>query len=108
LNSHFRWVLVALVSAATTSVAENNNASVICVCFLEEVSEARVSYTTRRLARNVQSAKVLVALLGKTLGGETEPDAAVDSNMVVRSLGTTLDAISTLTNQKRIDATPRS
>jgi hypothetical protein len=48
------------VSGADTEI-DAGNADTICVCFLEEVSEARLSFTVRKFARRVPSAEIIVA-----------------------------------------------
>ncbi len=88
---------LGVACAATSSTEEVNTASIICVCFLEDVSEARLSYLTRRLLRNSRDAKVLIAMLGKFHGAEpAEPSTLINNDGVGRSLRETLDAICTL------------
>jgi predicted PurR-regulated permease PerM len=49
-------------------------ADTICVCFLEEVTEARTDFTRRKLSRQAPSAEVIVCLFGATVE-QTGPDA---------------------------------
>jgi hypothetical protein len=58
------------IPAGKISDATEND--ILCVCFLENVTEARIGYTTRRLARQSRKRKVVVALLGTpTTKGES-------------------------------------
>jgi AI-2E family transporter len=41
------------------------NENSICICYLENVSEARIGYASRKLARQAPSAKIVFALLGQ-------------------------------------------
>lgn len=50
------------IGAGKISDATEND--ILCVCFLENVTEARIHYTTRRLVRQSSRRKVVVALLG--------------------------------------------
>ncbi|SDJ51766.1 MULTISPECIES: hypothetical protein [Bradyrhizobium] len=53
----------ARVSGADTEV-DAGNAETVCVCFLEEVSEARAAFTVRKLSRKVATADVIICALG--------------------------------------------
>ena len=57
--------IVARTTGAGTAI-EGDNAEAICVCFLEDVSEARSDYTRRKLSRQAPSAKTVICLLGET------------------------------------------
>jgi predicted PurR-regulated permease PerM len=57
--------IVARTAGATTAI-EADDAETICVCFLEDVTEARTDFTRRKLSRQAPSAKVVVCLLGRT------------------------------------------
>jgi predicted PurR-regulated permease PerM len=48
------------------------NADTICVCFLEVVSDARSSFTIRKMSRRAPSATIIVCRLGDTLHTEKE------------------------------------
>lgn len=52
----------ARVAGATTAI-ENNNATSICLCYLEDVSKARLDYAVRKLSRSAPSARIVVCLL---------------------------------------------
>jgi predicted PurR-regulated permease PerM len=56
---------VARTTGARTAI-EGDDAETICVCFVEEVTEARTDFTRRKLSRQAPSAKVVVCLLGET------------------------------------------
>jgi predicted PurR-regulated permease PerM len=56
---------VARTTGARTAI-EGDDAETICVCFLEEVTEARTDFTCRKLSRQAPSAQVVVCLLGET------------------------------------------
>jgi predicted PurR-regulated permease PerM len=57
--------IVARTAGAGTAI-EGDDAETICVCFLEDVTEARADFTRRKLSRQAPSAKVVVCLLGET------------------------------------------
>jgi predicted PurR-regulated permease PerM len=57
--------IVARTTGARTAL-EGDDAETICVCFLEDVTEARTDFTRRKLSRQAPSAKVVVCLLGET------------------------------------------
>ena len=79
----------ARITGATTAI-EADNAESICVCFLEDVTEARTDFTRRKLSRVAPSAKVVVCLLGKRAGRsdgkEPNDDAAPRSLQGVLSV----------------------
>ena len=52
----------ARVAGATTAI-ENNNAASICLCYLEDVSKARLDYAVRKLSRTAPAARIVVCLL---------------------------------------------
>jgi predicted PurR-regulated permease PerM len=52
-------------TAESPTVVEADNARTICVCFLEDVTEARTDFTQRKLSRQAPSAKIVVCLLGE-------------------------------------------
>jgi predicted PurR-regulated permease PerM len=56
--------IIACTAGAGTAL-EADNAETICVCFLEDVTEARTDFTRRKLSRRAPSAKVVVCLLGQ-------------------------------------------
>jgi hypothetical protein len=51
-----RQGIVARTAGATTAI-EADDAETICVCFLEDVREARTDFTRRKLSRQAPSAK---------------------------------------------------
>jgi hypothetical protein len=66
-------------TATTPPATKADTADTICVCFLEEVTEARTDFTRRKLSRQAPSADVLVCLFGATVeqnGPEAEPSEA--------------------------------
>ena len=58
-----RQGFVARTAGATI---EADKAETICVCFLEEVTEARADFTRRKISRQAPSARVVVYLLGQS------------------------------------------
>jgi hypothetical protein len=68
-------------TAESPTVVEADNARTICVCFLEDVTEARTDFTQRKLSRQAPSAKIVVCLLGepKDIKDSEEPRADVPS-----------------------------
>jgi predicted PurR-regulated permease PerM len=70
---------------------EADDAVIICVCFLEDVTEARIAFTRRKLSRQVPSAKVVVCLLGKTTFSKEATEPSNDA--APRSLTAVLSAI---------------
>jgi predicted PurR-regulated permease PerM len=61
--------IVARTTGAGTAM-EGGDAETICVCFLEDVTEARTDFTRRKLSRQAPSAKVIVCLLGESRKGD--------------------------------------
>lgn len=79
----------ARVSGAATAI-ERDEASSICICYLENVSTARLDYAVRRLSRQAPSARIVVCLLTEVEQG----DAASQPNaQPSRSLKATIDAL---------------
>ena len=60
-----RQGIVARTTDATAAI-EADDAETICVCFLEDVTEARTDFTQRKLSRQAPSAKVVICRLGQT------------------------------------------
>lgn len=52
----------ARVTGVDTAI-EKGEASTICICYLENVSKARMDYAVRRLSRQAPSARIVVCLL---------------------------------------------
>ena len=67
----------ARVAGATTAI-ENDKASSICLCYLEDVSEARLDYAVRKLSRTAPAARIVVCLLAESaaVGSDTPADNA--------------------------------
>jgi hypothetical protein len=61
----------ARVSGANTEI-DAGNADTICVCFLEEVSAARLSFTVRSSPGRVPSATIIVCRLENQIEAEEE------------------------------------
>jgi len=68
-------------AAESPPVVEAHNAGTICVCFLEDVTEARTDFTQRKLSRQAPSAKIVICMLGepKDIKDGEEPGADVTS-----------------------------
>jgi len=77
--------------AGAASATEADDAEIICVCFLEDVTEARTDFTRRKLSRRASSAKVVVCLLGKRTGSSAANEP--DNDAAPRSLKGVLSAI---------------
>ena len=58
----------ARVTGVKTAI-ENGEASSICICYLENVSKARLDYAVRRLSRQAPSARIVVCLLTEARAG---------------------------------------
>jgi hypothetical protein len=61
-----RHGIEARVSDVTTAI-EDDKAASICICYLENVSKARVDYAVRKLSRKTPLARIVVCLLGDDL-----------------------------------------
>jgi hypothetical protein len=78
-------------TATAATAIEADAADTICVCFLEEVTDARADFTVRKLSRQAPSARVIVCLLGKP--PETHDDETSPNDAAPRSLIAVLAAI---------------
>ncbi|MBR1224246.1 MULTISPECIES: AI-2E family transporter [unclassified Bradyrhizobium] len=78
----------ARVSGADTEI-DAGNAETICVCFLEEVSEARSSFTVRKFSRRAASARIIVCRLGNF---EADKEQRSD-DVAPQSLATVIAAV---------------
>jgi predicted PurR-regulated permease PerM len=58
----------ARVAGAATAI-DNDEASSICLCYLENVSKARLDYAVRKLSRKAPAARIVVCLLTDTEQG---------------------------------------
>ena len=69
-----------IVRLAGSSDIKADETTSICVCYLENVSEARIEYASRKLSRQAPSAKIIFALLGENAArvavGERSQSAA--------------------------------
>jgi predicted PurR-regulated permease PerM len=67
----------ARVAGATTAI-ENNKATSICLCYLEDVSKARLDYAVRKLSRSAPAARIVVCLLAESpqVSSDTPADSA--------------------------------
>jgi len=70
---------------------EADDAETICVCFLEDGTEARTDFTRRKLSRQAPSAKVVVCLLGESNENRDSDDPPND--VAPRSLKGVLAAV---------------
>jgi hypothetical protein len=86
----------ARVSGADTEI-DAGNADTICVCFLEEVSGARLSFTVRKFARRVPSATIIVCRLGNQFEADEEQPRDEDAP---RSLASVIAAVAKSANVK--------
>ncbi len=76
--------------AGTTTAIENNEAASICLCYLEDVSKARLDYSIRKLSRSAPAARIVVCLLAES--PRVSSDTAGDSH--TRSLQATIALLS--------------
>ena len=79
----------ARVSGVDTEL-DAGNADTVCVCFLEEVSGARLSFTVRKFSRRVPSATIVVCRLGNQFAAEEEQPCDEDAP---RSLAAVIAAV---------------
>ena len=79
----------ARVSGVDTEL-DAGNADTVCVCFLEEVSGARLSFTVRKFSRRVPSATIVVCRLGNQFAAEEEQPRDEDAP---RSLAAVIAAV---------------
>jgi hypothetical protein len=75
-----------------TAAIEADNAEILCVCFLEDVTEARTDFTRRKLSRLAPAAKVVVCLLGQ-MPVRSDTNEPSDTDAAPRSLQGVLAAI---------------
>ena len=79
----------ARVSGVDTEL-DAGNADTVCVCFLEEVSGARLSFTVRKFSRRVPSTRIIVCRLGNQFAAEEEQSRDEDAP---RSLAAVIAAV---------------
>jgi predicted PurR-regulated permease PerM len=71
------------VAGATTAV-EDGEAASICICYLENVSKARIDYAVRKLSRKAPSARIVICLLNEAEA--TEHSTSKRDATLLRSL----------------------
>jgi hypothetical protein len=81
--------IVARTTGAGTTM-EVGDAETICVCFLEDVTEARTDFTRRKLSRQAPAAKVVVCLLGESRKRDSDD---LGEDIAPRSLGAIVSAV---------------
>ncbi len=74
----------ARVAGATTAI-DNGEAAAICVCYLENVSRARLNHAVRKLSRRAPGARIVVCLLTDTEQGSSASQTDSDSPRSLRS-----------------------
>jgi predicted PurR-regulated permease PerM len=80
----------ARVTGATAAI-EGDEASTICVCYVENVPQARIDYAVRKLSRKAPGARITVCLLSEAEGSKiTSRQQQADQP---RSLKATIDAL---------------
>lgn len=88
--------IAASASRQPLAVASDASApKFICICFLEEISEARIRFTKRKIARVSAGAKVFVAVLSDDASRKTEPTDANDAEPVFHSVQDAITEFST-------------
>ena len=80
----------ARVTGATAAI-DSDEASSICLCYVENVSRARIDYAVRKLSRKAPGARIVVCLLS----GSEKSEAPADQHQTdhPRSLKATIDAL---------------
>jgi predicted PurR-regulated permease PerM len=73
------------------SAIENDEVSSICLCYIENVSKARIDYAVRKLSKNAPAARVLVCLLSQI---EQSKSSVSEAKEALRSLKATIAALS--------------
>lgn len=90
----------ARVSGAGTAI-ENDEVSSICICYLENVSKARLDYAVRKLSRRAPSARIIVCLLteNEQHALASQPDAQPSHSLeaTIAALGVPKGSPATLT-----------
>jgi hypothetical protein len=80
----------ARVTGATAAI-EGDEASTVCVCYVENVPQARIDYAVRKLSRKAPGARITVCLLSGAEGSKiTSSQQKADQP---RSLKATIDAL---------------
>ena len=64
----------ARVAGATTAI-EDDKATSICLCYLEDVSKARLDYAVRKLSRSAPAARIVVCLLAESARDSSDSPA---------------------------------
>ncbi len=80
----------ARVTGATAAI-DSDEASSICLCYVENVSRARIDYAVRKLSRKAPAARIVVCLLS----GSDKSEAPADQHQTAHphSLKATIDAL---------------
>jgi len=87
----------ARVSGVDTEL-DAGNADTVCVCFLEEVSGARLSFTVRKFSRRAPSTTIIVC----RLGNQFEPNKErLGDDVAPQSLATVIAAVAKRASVKR-------
>jgi hypothetical protein len=77
------------LSISRISSLDTNDVALVCLCYVENVTSAKVNYAIRRLRRKAPQAVVLVALIGDSdnilKNGEQEANA-LEGAVVARTL----------------------
>ena len=81
----------ARVSGADKEI-EAGNVDTICACFVEQVSDARIAFTIRKLSRKAASASVIVCRFGNEVGQERSKSES--DNVAPRTLEEVIVAVS--------------
>jgi hypothetical protein len=80
----------ARITGATAAI-ESDEASSICLCYVENVSRARIDYAVRKLSRKAPAARIVVCLLS----GSDKSEASADQHQTdhPHSLKATIEAL---------------
>lgn len=95
-DSFKREGIEARVAGATTAI-EDDKAASICLCYLQDASNARIDYAVRKLARKAPSARIVVCLLGAE--EPSEADASQQKPELPRSLKAAVSAFTSPKNR---------
>lgn len=91
----------ARVTGATAAI-ESDEASSVCLCYVENVSKARIDYAVRKLSRKAPAARIIVCQLSGMEGSEEASHQHQADRP--RSLKATIDALTS--PKRRIEASP--
>jgi hypothetical protein len=82
-------------AAGATTAIENDEAASICVCYLENVSKARLSHAVRKLSRKAPAARIVICLLADVGQESSASPPDIDAS---HSLEATVAAFKNLKN----------